>query len=387
MGLFSKPKQTLGSIERVTDFELASALNAAAQEFQIRTLAFNVCVGMIANAMSRCDFIAYQNNKIASDYESWLWNYEPNANESSTEFIHHMIYKLLTKNEVLIVNGRKTGNGETLAVADSFSQVTNTPMKENTYKSVRSGEHTFNAVFSERDVLHMKLNHLDLTPVLNGIGESYAKLLKAASANYTYGNGKRFKVHVDSIASNTEGFADNFPKMLAKQLKPFVEGDMSVLPEFDGYTYSDFAGSGSSVKPQDITALTDSVFELTARAFLVPNVLISGKVEATEDAYKRFLTDCIDPICYQLQEEITRKRYGFSRWKKGDYLRVDSSNLIHFDMFANAANVERLVGSGCYTVNDIKRATGQPVIKASWADEYYLTKNIGTVEAMTSTNA
>ncbi|MFR2334256.1 MAG: phage portal protein, partial [Flavonifractor plautii] len=89
-----------------------------------------------------------------------------------------------------------------------------------------------------------------------------------------------------------------------------------------------------------------------------------------------FLTNCIDPLCDQLQEEIIRKRYGYAQWKRGSYLRVDSSSIIHFDLFANAANVEKLVGSGGYSINDVRRAAGQAPIPEPWADEHFMTLNI-----------
>lgn len=380
MGLFKKTTRGREPL----DLELFGQLERASKEFQLRSLALNVCINMISNAVARCDFVSFSNNKAVNDYESWLWNHEPNANESSTAFIHHLVYRLLADNEVLVVNGRKSAYGETLAVADSFAASDISPMRENTYASVTSGDHTFDRIFRERDVLHLKLNHLNIAPVVKAVAESYAKLVEAAKSAYSFGNGSRLKVHVDSIASNTEGFAENFSKLLSAQVKPFFEGENTVLPEFDGYTYSDFTGGKSTIEANEIRELTEEVFDFTARAFLLPSVIMSGKVEATEDAYRRFLTDCIDPICYQLQEEITRKRYGYERWQRGDYLLVDSSALIHFDMFANAANVEKLAGSGCYTINDIRRASGAPAISQPWADEFYMTKNIGTVAAMTA---
>lgn len=382
MGLFKKTTRGREPL----DLEFFGALERASKEYQLRSLALNVCINMICNAVARCDFVSFANNKAVNDYESWLWNHEPNANESSTAFIHHLVYRLLADNEVLVVNGRKSAFGETLAVADSFAASDISPMRENTYTGVTSGDHTFDRTFRERDVLHLKLNHLNIAPVVKAVAESYSKLVEAAKSAYSFSNGSRLKVHVDSIASNTEGFAENFSKLLSAQVKPFFEGENTVLPEFDGYTYSDFTGGKSTLEANEIRELTEEVFDFTARAFLLPSVIMSGKVEATADAYRRFLTDCIDPICYQLQEEITRKRYGFERWKRGDYLLVDSSALIHFDMFANAANVEKLAGSGCYTINDIRRASGAPAINQPWADEFYMTKNIGTVAAMTATD-
>ena len=41
-----------------------------------------------------------------------------------------------------------------------------------------------------------------------------------------------------------------------------------------------------------------------------------------------------------------------------------------------APNVEKLIGSGAYTINDVMRASGQPLIDEPWANEHFMTKNI-----------
>ncbi len=71
-----------------------------------------------------------------------------------------------------------------------------------------------------------------------------------------------------------------------------------------------------------------------------------------------------------------RKRYGYEEWRAGNFLRIDSSSIIHFDLFENAANVEKLVGSGAYTINDVRRAANQSTITEPWADEHFMTLNI-----------
>ena len=53
-------------------------------------------------------------------------------------------------------------------------------------------------------------------------------------------------------------------------------------------------------------------------------------------------------------------------------------------MFANAANVEKLVGSGAFTINDVLRSAGLPTIPEPWADEHYMTKNIAALDAETT---
>mgnify|MGYP002706008229 CR=1 FL=1 len=61
-----------------------------------------------------------------------------------------------------------------------------------------------------------------------------------------------------------------------------------------------------------------------------------------------------------------------------------TSSIRHFDMFANAANVEKLVGSGVFSINEVLRAAGLPAISEDWADKHYLTKNIATLGSETS---
>jgi hypothetical protein len=42
-----------------------------------------------------------------------------------------------------------------------------------------------------------------------------------------------------------------------------------------------------------------------------------------------------------------------------------------------ASNMQALIGSAIYSVNDILRAIGKPPIPEDWANKHYLTLNIG----------
>ena len=136
---------------------------------------------------------------------------------------------------------------------------------------------------------------------------------------------------------------------------------------------------------RSIRALVNDIFDFTANAFLIPPVLLRGQVEGTADAVQRFLTNCLDPLADQIGEEFTRKAYGFEGWKKGNFLRVDTSAVQHFNLFENAANVEKLIGSG-YSYNDVQRAAGGPEIDEPWANEHFLTKNFAKAEDVLSGN-
>lgn len=354
----------------------------AAAEFAAYELAFSVCVDMVANAIGRCEFRTYKGREEVQDREAWLWNVEPNLNENSTVFLHKLVDRLYRKNEALVVSFRHRDGYEMLAVADSWKQGEAQVTRQNEYREVTVDDYTFSKRFREDDVLHLRLNQTSMEPVLASLAKAWEKMASLAKAHYEWDQGQHWKVHIDQIASGADGFETNFAKMIKEQVQPFLTDPNGVLPEFDGYKFerAGIGSAGSSSSTSDIRDLVADIFDFTARGFLIPAVLVNGKVEGTEDANSRFLTLVVDPLCDQLQEEINRKRYGYEAWKAGDYLRVDSSSIIHYDLFDQAANVEKLVGSGVYSINDLLRAVGQGTINEPWADKHYLTKNIAELD-------
>ncbi len=371
-----------GSME-VSSLELQQAL----EEYRIRELAFHTCVCMIANAVGKCTFKTYKNHKESRDAEHYLWNIEPNPNQNSTVFLHKLIYQLYKENEVLVIGSKGKGGKESLAVADSFTKPLEYPWKEQEYQDVVVGEVSYRKIFLESEVLHLRLNHQDIKPVLDGLYQSYVKLVQAAMKNYEWGSGKHYKVHVGQIAQagkvgeDGKDWNTRFSEMLSDQVKPFLTSENGVLPEFEGYKYEDIGGSPDVQRStRDIRALVDDIFEFTARGFLIPPVLIFGGVADTKDAMTRWLTTCIDPLCDQLSEEINRKRYGFQEWKSGNYLQIDTSAILHFDLFGNAANIEKLIGSAAFSINDVLQAAGMPRINEPWADQHFVTKNFETMD-------
>lgn len=373
-----------GKARSPTTVEIACReLMAAAQEFQLRDMSFWICANMIANAVGRCEFRTFRDGKEIREREHYLWNVEPNVNQNSTAFLHKLVAKLLTDGEALVISTRQREGYDALVVADSWLPNGDYPSRQNEYINVQVGDVSYEKTFREREVLHLKLNHINVKPVLDGLYGAYWRLISAAMKRYEWDKGQHWKVHVDQLASGAEDFTENFTRMIEQQVKTFLDSNSAILPEFDGYAYTNEGGK-ANVELADIQSQMKDVLGFTAKALQIPAVLVDGSIQGTEDAQGRFLTGCIDPICDQLQEEINRKRYGYDGMRAGDYLRVDTSSIRHFDMFANAANVEKLVGSGAFTINDVLRSAGLPTISEPWADEHYMTKNIAALGAETT---
>lgn len=347
----------------------------------MRNLCFWICVNTVANAIGRCEFRTFRGNKEIREKDYYIWNVEPNVNENATMFLHKLVSRLYMDNEVLIVNARPVDGRETLVVADSWTPSEEHPSRQREYSDVIVGDYQYRFPFREKQVIHLKLNHVNMKPVIDGMYRSYWRLVSAAMKNYEWNQGQHWKVHVSQTADSDKDFTEKFSGMIEEQIKPFLNSNGAILPEFDGYQYENVAGKDIR-DTRDIRNLVEDIFDFTARTFLIPAVLVNGKVEAIGNANARFLTDCVDPLCDQLQEEINRKFFGYDRWHNGDHIRVDSSSIMHFDLFENAPNVEKLVGSGAYTINDVRRAANQATISEPWADKFYMTRNLAGMEEM-----
>ena len=69
---FLRPKNGKISSHKITSNELWEA----AREYQIRELCFWVCVNMVANAIGRCEFRTFRENREVFEREYYLWNFE-----------------------------------------------------------------------------------------------------------------------------------------------------------------------------------------------------------------------------------------------------------------------------------------------------------------------
>lgn len=350
-------------------------------EYRLRDLAFNCCVNLIAKAIANCEFRTLERGQpVKKDYY-YMLNVEPNVNENSTAFWQKVIYKLYRNNEALII--ALPGKGSVnLAVADSWTRPECIPSKENVYRQIQIGDESYTRTLQESEVIHLVLNSADAKAVVDALYSSYNKLLQAGMKNYNWNAGQHVKVHIDQVSSGQDDFEKRFAEMANEQYKPFLQNDFGILPEFDGYNFSRFEGGGGQSNTRDIRALIDDIFVFTARGFGIPPVLVQGEVAGISDIVTNWLTTCIDPLAAQIGEELNRKLYGRAAWRKGDRIIVDTSTIQHFDMLANANNIEKIIESAYCSINETREITGLAPLPDEWANIHWMTKNIATVEAV-----
>ena len=378
MGLISWLSSRLGKSEvPLTDDNYNVILGELMSEIHIREVAFWSTINIIANAVSKCEFKTYVKGKETQGAEYYLWNVSPNKNQNSSGFIHKLIAKLYQENECLVVEQ----NGQ-LLIADSFMQ-TEYALYDTVFSQVTVGDFTFTRTFTQSEVLYWKLSEQNMRQVINSLYGTYSKLITYSMKAYQKSRGTKGIFNYDTIPLAGTEERKIFDSLINEKFKKFMESGDAIIPLGKGQSYTDIdSKTYASESTRDIRALIDDISDFTAKSVGVPPALVRGDVQGISDVVDQLLTFCIDPLCDMLQEEINRKRIGQAEYLKGTKTVISTKTIKHIDLFSITAAMDKLISSGCFCVNDIRKAVGDEPINEEWANRHFMTKNYATVEEL-----
>lgn len=339
-------------------------------DIYIREMAFISAANLIAKAVSKCEFKTFLKNKEVKDKEYYLWNVEPNVNQNSSEFIQKWIYTLYRKTECLVIEQ----NGQ-LLVADSFIK-TPYALYEDIFTQVTVKDFTFAKSFSQSEVLYFKLCDKNIQDVVNGLYESYSKLIAYSMKAYQKSRGTKGVFEYNSVPVAGSDDRKAFDSLINEKIGKWLNGDAVALPLGNGQKWHELTQKTySNESTRDIRALIDDVSDFQAKAAGIHPALLRGDVQNVSEAVDYTLTFCIDPLIDMLAEEINRKRNGYKGFAAGTYLKIDSKQIKHVDLLSVSTSIDKIIGSGSFCINDIRKACGEEVINEPWAWAHFMTKN------------
>lgn len=358
-------------------------LSSAADEYAsvigdvyIREMAFWAATNLMANAISKCEFKTYLKGEEVKKQEYYLWNIEPNKNQNSSAFLHKLVAQLYRHNECLVIEQ----NGQ-LLVADSYAKK-EYALHECQFSQVTIKDFTFNKPFYQSEVLFFQLNEVNMRNVVNGLYSSYAKLITYSMNSYQKSRGTKgvFKYETIPVTGTVEREA--FDKLINEKISKWLNSDNAALPLGKGQEWKEnekktYTNEGT----RDIKAMMDDVYDFTARSYGIPSVLLKGDLANIGDnIIDLLLTFAVDPLIDTLQEEINRKRTGYNAFSQGTYLEIDSKAIKHIDLLSVSTSIDKLIASGAFCINEIRKLVGEPVIDEPWAWQHWITKNYSSVE-------
>ena len=354
------------------------------EEVYIKEFAVYSCVSLIANAISQCEILVYENHKQVHNDNWYSLNVQANVNESASHFWHKVVERMLTApagKGALVFVGQNGG----LYCADEYSIKEKRPFKAagNLYDGVVVDDFQMNKIFTARDVMLFKLENSQGNQAVTDLYATLSKLVSTAFQHYKDANIQRWKFKVDAREAGTEDFQKEWQGKLQEAVKKYVKGDTSVYVEYTGKVLEPLnlaqSATANAAAVTDSISVVDKTFEMIAKAFHIPPGLVTVGNYNINDVITQFLTFAIDPIADMIGKTITAA-YGQEAFTKGNYFRVDTSKIKHFDIFGMASDVDKLISSGFATINEVRRAAdwdyaGDPEDENSWLNQHILTKN------------
>lgn len=360
---------TADTIEQFVDQERLS--NLVAEELTV-----HAAINLIANSISKCEFKTLSKGKEQQGEEYYAWNYEPNKNQNSSQFLQELVATLLYRNECLVVESM----GQ-LIIAESFTKE-EYALKETVFSNVYRKGLTFDRTFRMSEVLYFRLNNKNIRQLLTNLCNGYNTLLDEAVDKYEKAGGEKGTLHIDALATGAKyggkSFEEVYEDLMNNRFKRFFNSRSAVLPLFNGFTYTKQAAEQSkksTSEMKDVTDVLDEIVVTVARAFNIPSALLKGDVSDVEKVTQNFLTFCVDPICEMLQTEINRKRYGKRQVQQGCYLKIDTTTIMHVDVFAIAEKIDKLISSGMYCIDELRKKLGETELCTEESRKHWITKN------------
>lgn len=361
-----KSKQELIKALGLTDYVTRIALG----RFSI-----NCAISLISGLVSMCDFRTFLRGELIKGDEYYLWNVRPNPSQSSSQFFQELIYKLCWNNEALVFEV-----GHSLYIADDFSK-TEYAVRETEFYNIRRKNLTLTRrKYKASDVLYFKLNNENVANLVNSLQASYNELISEACDRYIKSGGEKVILQISSLAEGKDNFEERVKKYMNEYFKTFFESKNAVLPLFEGFKVDrqTISESKKADEISSIAAIKKESMDAAAQAFKIPPAILRGDIADVSGLVDNLLTFCLDPLCCQIEEEITAKRYSKDEFLSGSRLSIDTTAVRHIDIFNMALNVDKLIASGFYNVDECREKAGEAPLNTPFSREYVRTKNYAT---------
>lgn len=371
---FLNPKTKVGGKNVIEDSDID--LGKIKEQIYFKELALYTAISYIANAISKCEIKTFVKGKEVKEEEYFILNYSANLNENASLFWHKVIEKIFysSKGEALVIVGRD----KKLYCADDYT-VDELPMLGNRYRNIRIGTLSLDRSYRIDEVFLFRLENMQVKKIIDGLHENYSELLTCAIKNYKKSNSNKYKLKLDEVEAGDEEFNKVFETIIKKQLKSFIESEISVYPEYQGQTLEDITPKNSSKDAADILSIKKDIFETTAQAIKIPQSLMLGNITNMKEVMNTFITNGVDPYAKMIERELTRKE-GYKSWKEGNYAKVDTSKVNHIDILDVAEKLDKLISSGTTCIDETRALIDMEALNTDFSKTHFITKNYDTIE-------
>lgn len=343
-----------------------------------RVLAFHLATSYVADTISKCEIKRYSKGELLKDKWYYLLNISPNTNENASQFKTKLIHKLFINGEALIFEN----NGQ-LFVADSFSREYS-PIKGDRFTNISLENETKSFKRNATEVFYFTLDDGKLKTLIDNMTSDFSEMLKYSMDIYKSTNDEKYKLILDEVKAGDPEFNTLFEDVIKKQLESFINNRKAVYPQFKGYNLEKLSVGDGKTDSSDIRNIRKEIFESTFQAFKMPTSMLYGNMTNANEIVSVYVTFRIDPLAKMIGEELTRKAFTMDEILNGTSMDVDTTNVLHTDIFTVADKIDKLIASGVYCVDEMREKLGDSKLNTDFSKQHWMTRNYATIEEVLS---
>lgn len=373
MGIRSFFKNFLEKKTVITNMSRAEYTEDSEESVMMDTFALFAVIEFAAALMANCEIKTYYKGEERKGNEWVRLNYKPNRNQTASEFWREYFCKLFYEGQALAVEV-----GENLIIADTFSYEEKAVI-ESYFTQVSRGDFTFSQDFNISDVLFLKYENAGIQEIKKGLFDRYDKLAAGLLKQFET-DGIKGSLQISAQAAGDKDFEKRYTELMDNRFRSFFKQKNAVIPLWAGMTFTPINGAsrygeGQNRMVSEVTELFSEVMIKAATAMHISPVLIRGEVTGIKEALDLTLTTCVDPIAKMISECLTIKQFRPEEIAAGNHIVVDTTQIKHVDIFDIAANVDKLIASGYYSIDEVRTRAGDQPIGETWSKRHYITKN------------
>ena len=336
----------------------------------LKKMAIEDVLNFVGRSFSQTEFRVYDKEGLVKGDWHYKLNVRPNKTSSACDFWHKVIYKLIYENEVLIV----LSDENDLLIADSFTRK-EYAIYDDTFHDVKVGTFDFKRTFKMQDVLYLEYNNDKFKSFVDGIFEDLTDIYGRKIDVTMRDNQIRGTVQVDSSATLDDAKTEKLQTYINKVYESFSKNAVAIIPEPRGFSYKEVnqavGAVGSKQATKEISELIDEFITIVAKAVGVPPGLIHTATADQSDSRSTYIEFCIKPLMKKVQGELNAKL--FSQKESLEGCRIIVSGVDKPNIFELATSIDKLVSSGAFNRNEIRKEVGYDPI--AHGDEFIITKN------------
>ena len=335
---------------------------------QLKSLAIDKSAEFIARIFAKSVFKYQENGKAKPSDWDYLLNVRPNKNESASDFWQKVVYRLITKNEVLIF----LTTDDQLLVADSYTR-TKYAVYDDVFEFVTCRGFTFEKRFRMSEVIFLQYNNNRLQDYISDLFADYEKLHTRLVEALARNNQIRGILKTKNNGSFDKEMLAKLQSYAEILFKSFNTKTIAIVPAQDGMEYTEHTNTTgtSNISVDELKKFRRQFDDEVADILGIPTALSHGDMANLENSQKMFNSYCYQSLVKKMSDGLNFALVSRRKYERNNLFVIIGEG--QKDKFALAENIDKLISSGAMTRNEVRSELGLESVPGG--DKFLITKN------------